>query len=451
MELAKRYKKLITEGKLFSPKDKLLLAVSGGVDSVVLCGLCKQAGYDFVVAHCNFKLREEESDSDAAFVKALAEKYGVPFFLNTFDTKAIAAAEKKSIEEAARDLRYAWFHQLLESEKLDWIVTAHHGDDNIETMAMNFFRGTGIKGMRGMQPKNGKIVRPMLSFRKQQLEDYARAEQLAFVIDKTNLEDNYTRNFFRNQLIPLVKKVYPGVEDNLLHNLDRFAEIEELYGQALAVHKKSLLEKKGEEWHIPVLKLKKASPLKTIVYEIISAFGFSAAQTDEVIALLDSESGKYVASATHRVIRNRAWLIISPLAAEQADHIIIDEGIGNLQFPGGNLTIKHHATANCQLPTADWKLPTDKLQACLDKKDIRFPLLLRPWKEGDYFYPLGMKKKKKVARFLIDQKLSKTEKEKVWVIESDKRIIWVLGMRIDDRFKITERTKEVLSVTFQNV
>lgn len=440
MSLQAAFNNSVSARRLFTVKDKLLLAVSGGVDSVVLCHLCKEAGYVFSIAHCNFQLRGEESDRDVAFVKQLAEKYSVPFYLHTFDTTAIAAAEKKSIEETARDVRYAWFHELLIAEHYNWILTAHHADDNIETIAMKFFRGTGIKGMRGMLPKNGKIVRPLLSFRRKELEVYASTYQLAYVTDKTNEEDIYTRNFFRNQLIPMLKKAYPGVEDNMLNNLNRFAEVEELYEQAIALHKKKLIEEKGNELHIPVLKLKKATPLRSILYEIISPYGFSAAQTNEAMALLDSESGKYMASATHRVIRNRAWLIISPLVAVQSSNILIEEGINSVQFAAGKLTIQ-------QIQPATGQPPTDHHIACLDIKDIRFPLLLRPWKTGDYFYPLGMKKKKKVARFLIDQKLSKTDKEKVWVLESDKRIIWVVGMRIDDRFKMTEKTQSVLRLT----
>lgn len=441
VDLYKKFLEYIKGHDLFTAKDKLLLAVSGGVDSVALCELCKQAGFDFAIAHCNFKLREEASDKDEEFVKALASKYAVPYYSKTFDTNTIAAERKTSIEETARDLRYEWFHQLLNEHKLDHIVVAHHADDNIETSIMNFFRGTGIKGLRGMLPKNGRIVRPLLFARKNDLEKFLRLHQLENVTDATNLEEEYTRNFFRNRLIPLFKTVYPAVEQNMLNNLERFADTEKLYEQAIAFHKKRLIEKKGNEFHIPVLKLKKTTPLRSVVYEIIHEFGFTANQTNEVIALLDSESGKYISSATHRIIKNRNWLIISPLSFGEAENILIEEAMFNVQCSMFNLQLK-------TLPTANYQLPTANSEAYLDLSSIKFPLLLRKWKQGDYFYPLGMRKKKKLSRFFIDNKLSKTEKEKTWVIESDKKIVWVVGHRIDDRCKVTERTKQVLQISF---
>ncbi len=444
VNLLENFLKNIKDNDLFTAKDRLLLAVSGGVDSVVLCELCKHAGYDFIIAHCNFQLRGADSDRDEQFVLNLAANYGVEFYSKTFDTKSIAAQQKRSIEETARDLRYEWFHELLAEHKLSCIVTAHHADDNIETMAMKFFRGTGIKGLRGMLPKNGKIVRPLLFARKKQLEDHARANQMGFVTDSTNLEDTYTRNFFRNRLIPLFKAVYPSVEENLLNNIDRFSETEQLYQQAIDLHKKKLIEQKGNEFHIPVLKLKRSTPLRSIVYEIISDFNFTANQAEEVMALLDSETGKYVASSTHRVIRNRKWLIITPLAEKEAGTILIEEGMSNVQCSMFNIQL---SISDFQALTSNLQLSTSNAIALLDTGTIKYPLLLRKWKQGDYFYPLGMKKKKKLARFFIDNKLSKTEKEKVWVIESDKRIVWVVNHRIDERCKVTGNTKKVLKLS----
>jgi len=239
----------------------------------------------------------------------------------------------------------------------------------------------------------------------------------------------------------MVSEFFPEAEQNILNNTERFAEMEELYEQAIAVHKSKLLEKKGAEIHIPVLKLKKSKPLHSITYEIIKDVGFTAHQTGEVIALLDSETGKYVASSTHRIIRHRKWLIIASAKQEESRTIVIEQADQQILFEGGTLQME---VASNQGPTSS------NLAASLDLKKIQFPLLLRKWKTGDYFYPLGMKKKKKLARFLIDQKLSKTQKENVWVIESDKRILWVVGHRIDDRFKITDKTKETLSIKLIN-
>ncbi len=441
--LLDKFKGYILANNLFQPEDRLLLAVSGGVDSVVLCELCRQAGHDFVIAHCNFQLRGAESDRDEAFVKSLAQKYGVEVLVKKFDTNQIATQEKKSIETAARDLRYQWFYELVSQstdQPIKFILTAHHADDNIETAVMNFFRGTGIAGVRGMLPKQGKIIRPLLFARRNELEDFVRKNQLAFVTDSTNAENNYTRNFFRNEIIPLVTKNFPEAEKNVLNNIQRFRETEIIYQQSIVQQRKKLLEQKGNEFHIPVLKLLKTATLATVVYEIIKDFNFTAHQTDEAIALLKSDTGKYIRSSTHRIIKNRHWLIITPNQTTEAQNILIEDGDQNISFEAGVLQIEKHSTSSIQ---------QSALIAQLDVAQIKFPLLLRKWKQGDYFYPLGMQKKKKLSRFFIDQKLSLTQKENAWVIEMDKKIIWVVGMRIDDRFKITGNTKQLLSLTFK--
>jgi tRNA(Ile)-lysidine synthase len=439
VSLQQEFKKYIVNNNLFYVQDSLLLAVSGGVDSVVLCELCHQSGFQFSIAHCNFQLRGEESERDKNFVQQLSEKYKAPFLLKEFDTEKYAGDKKLSIQEAARELRYNWFNELIKNGEAKYLLTAHHLDDNIETMMMHFFRGTGIYGLRGMLPKQSHIARPLLFARKQELKEFAEQHQLSWVEDSSNVQDKYTRNYFRNQLLPLVQQAYPRVEQNLEHNLQRFGEVEILYKQALDQHKKKLLEQKGAETHIAVLKLKKSVPLHTIVFEIIRDFGFSPQQTGEVINLLDSESGKYMLSATHRILKNRNWLIISPIQTGQSQTLLIENTDTAIDFEQGNLRLQ-------SLPAEKCAISNNHFTACLDSKEIRFPLLLRKWKQGDYFYPLGMRKKKKLSRFFIDQKLSLADKEKTWVVESNKKIIWVVGMRIDDRFRITDATKLVLKI-----
>ncbi|MGC4036423.1 MAG: tRNA lysidine(34) synthetase TilS [Chitinophagaceae bacterium] len=446
MDLLFLFKEYIRINNLFSQKDRLLLAVSGGVDSVVLCELCYQAGYAFTIAHCNFQLRGEESERDEQFVKELRNKYSVDVLVKKFDTVAYTKEKKISTQVAARELRYSWFNELLTQNlrptTYDFLLTAHHLDDNIETLLMNFFKGTGITGLHGILPKQEKIIRPLLFAKREEIIAFAKDQHLDWVEDSSNASDKYSRNFIRHQVIPLIQKIYPGAENNLADNLTRFRDIELLYHQAIEIHKKKLIEQKGNEIHIPVLKLKKSTPLHSIVYEIIKDFGFHSTQLNEVISLLDSESGKFITSSSHRIIKNRNWLIIAPVASMEAETILIEEGAKSLQFAIGNLQLK--------TITHDSQLTTANSIALLDLKEIKFPLLLRKWKQGDYFYPLGMKKKKKLARFFIDQKLSKTEKEKVWVLEMDKKIIWVIGYRIDDRFKLTDKTKAVLQITFSD-
>ena len=434
MELAGLFTELIGRLKLFSAEDKLLLAVSGGIDSVVLCDLCKAAGFHFIIAHCNFQLRGEESDRDEEFVKSLAQKYSVEFFTIRFDTEQYAKKNKLSTQVAARELRYNWFRELLTTTQSKWILTAHHADDNIETVLMNFFKGTGVSGLRGIPVTNRPIIRPLLSFRKSDLLAYAKSRQLAWVDDSSNQSDKYNRNAFRNKIIPLVSQLYPQVEENILANIDRFTEIETIYQQAIIDRKKRLVEQRGPEYFIPVLKLAKEIPLNSIVYEVFREFNFSPAQTPELIKLLNAESGKWIQSTSHRAIRHRRWLIVSPILQNQKTTIVIDSAEDLVETDQFNLLIQ----------SMKWEgqpIDSSVLVAQLDAKLVQFPLILRKPKAGDYFYPLGMKKKKKISRFLIDQKLSKMEKENCWVIESAKRIVWVVGHRIDDRFKIRPQTK----------
>jgi tRNA(Ile)-lysidine synthase len=256
MELLQRFKEAIKENNLFSSKDKLLLAVSGGVDSVVLCELCKQAGDDFVIAHCNFRLRNKESERDEEFVRTLSNKYKVEVKVKKFDTEKYAEENKISTQEAARELRYNWFNELLTTDSgLKTILTAHHADDNAETVLMNFCRGTGLHGLTGIPISQGKIRRPLLSFTKQELLDFAKENKLDFVEDSSNLSSKYTRNYFRNEIIPAIAKVYPVVKENLNDNINRFKEIEKLYKLGIAEIKRKLVKQKENEWHIPIKQL----------------------------------------------------------------------------------------------------------------------------------------------------------------------------------------------------
>ena len=444
MNLLQRFQNYVSSHSLFSKADHLLLAVSGGVDSVVLCELVARSGYAFTIAHCNFQLRGEESERDESFVRSLSKKYKCEIMVKAFDTEAYAGKNKASIQVAARELRYQWFNEVLSGIQNKnggkWIATAHHLDDNIETVLMNFFKGTGISGLRGILPKAGKIVRPLLFARKEELIQFASDSKLEWVEDSSNKSDKYSRNYLRHQLIPLMESLYPSAIENVRDNIDRFSEIEKLYKEAVHLQLKRLIERKGEEIHIPILKLKKMASPKTLLFELIHPFGFAPVRVGEVMHLMDADSGRYLLSNTHRILKNRNWLIISPNQSELQEEVLVETPHKEVQFQQGKLELKNK-------PASEVKLISNNGTALLDAAKISYPLLLRKWKQGDYFYPLGMRKKKKLARFFIDEKLSIAQKEKAWVIEMDKKIIWIVGMRIDDRFKVTPNTASVLQIS----
>jgi tRNA(Ile)-lysidine synthase len=426
-----------------SKKDRLLLTVSGGLDSVVLAACCHLSDLDFGMAHANFQLRGAESERDEDFVRQLSARYDKPFFVKKFDTSAYAETQKCSIQVSARELRYEWFENFIGNgpDHFNFLLTAHHLDDNIETLLMHFFRGTGIAGLHGIPQKNKMIVRPLLSFSKESLRQFALSQNLDWVEDSSNASNDYTRNELRNQIIPSLARLFPEFRQNMENNILRFSEAEMLYQESINRYKKKLMQIHGSEIHVPILLLQKSSPQRSIIYEIIKDYQFSPAQIDDVLHLMESKNGKYISSPSHRIIRNRRWLIIAPLQNTDTAHIVIDQDEKIINYLDGHLQIK-------TLSKEKWdSFPKDLATGSLDAGKIHFPLLLRKWKAGDYFYPLGMKKKKKIARFLIDQKLSKTAKEKIWVVVMDSQIIWVVGHRIDNRFQVSESTSQVLEIT----
>jgi tRNA(Ile)-lysidine synthase len=442
MDLLERFDQHFKKNFKIIPQHKLLIAVSGGIDSVVLTDLIFRCGYDFIIAHCNFQLRGKESERDEKFVRSLGEKYKKEVAVRKFETERYSQENKISIQEAARNLRYDWFMSFLKTTAggtCEAIVTAHHADDNIETVLMNFFRGAGLQGLEGIPAFQSLILRPLLIFRKKELIEYARDHKLQFVEDSSNETDKYTRNFFRHQVIPLIKEKYPSVEENILDNIQRFTDATEVYKNAISEIRKKLIVQKGLEVYIPILKLKQQRPLRTIIWELFKDYYINPNQVDEMIKLLDAENSSFIKNEFHTFIKDRKWIIITTNRTDQiADHIVIEPDRKNVHFPNGKMLF--------EIIPADAGLTGAAHIAQLDADAISYPLSLRKWRQGDYFYPLGMCKKKKLARFFIDSKLSKIEKEKVWVLEMNKKIIWVVGMRIDDRFKVTPKTKKILKI-----
>lgn len=438
--------KHIKNNDLMKKSGRLLLAISGGADSVVLAHLCKEAGFTITLAHCNFQLRGAESDRDETFVRELATAWNLPLLVQHSDTEKLAQEHKLSIQEMARKIRYEWFAALTDPASsgriADYVVTAHHADDNVETLLINFFRGTGIKGLGGIPPQQGNIIRPLLFAKKEAILAYALQNGLNFVEDSSNLTDKYTRNNFRLNIIPQLREIYPDVENNLLDNIQRFRESALLYEMEITRLKKRLLQPVAKQLRTPVLLLKQQPALHTLVYELYQPFGFSPAQGKEIIKLLDAPSGKQVLSHTHRIIRHRKWLLLVPIETSTAMLQVWESHTETIVFPEGTLE-QTRSIANPETTKS-----ADQLTALLDADCIQFPLILRPWKAGDYFYPQGLGKKKKISRFLIDNKVAVSDKEKVYVLESCERIVWVVGMRIDDRCKITPGTKQLLTIRF---
>jgi tRNA(Ile)-lysidine synthase len=442
--LLQQFIQFFNRHRLAAGNAHFLAAVSGGLDSVVLCELCRQAGMNFSIAHCNFQLRGAESERDERFVRMVGERYGVDVFVKRFDTQACAAEKKISVQEAARHLRYEWFAELLKENGFRSVLLAHHADDAIETLLMNFFRGTGLQGMTSIPESNDetRVLRPLLNFRRKEILSFATENNLEWVEDSSNSSSKYTRNFFRNELIPAIKKVYPEADENLLNNIARFKEINTFYQASIEKAKEAVCEHAGAELRIPIRKLKNYfSP--ALLYEIIRPYGFSGKQVEEVIKLMNSASGKFIENKEFQIIKHGNWLVVAS-KLDQPEIIAIEKGQAEAFTRDHKLELKNFSKE-------EFSLSKSEAVAQLDARSIEFPLLLRKWKPGDYFYPLGMKKKKKLSRFFIDLKLPKNHKEDSWVIESNKKIIWVVGRRIDERFKIIPSTKDILVISWSSL
>ncbi len=441
-DILERFNDFVSANHLLQKDQPVLAAVSGGVDSVVLCMLLLKSGFKFGIAHCNFKLRGKDSDDDQRFVETLAAELKAPFFAAEFDTRQYAAEKGVSIEMAARELRYQWLEEIRKANGCHKTATAHHRDDSIETVLLNLVKGTGISGLHGIMPKRGKIIRPMLSFSKEEILDFAKNNNLEYRQDHTNLESVYQRNILRNKVIPELKSINPNFLETFSGNIEKFRDAEAIYKYGLELLKKKMTEKRGEEWYMPVKKLLMHEAGKTVLYEILKDFGFGEKQVAQIHEGLSGDPGKQYFSDNFRIIKDRDFLIIANKAEENSGLVMIEQIRKPVKLSDGEL--KFHL-----MPGSKFNEDSREDTAYVDYSKLQFPLTLRRWKTGDYFYPLGLDKKKKLSDFFTDIKLSVLEKEKAWVLLTGEKIVWVVGRRIDERFKVTERTRETLKMKWK--
>ncbi|MBR0072916.1 MAG: tRNA lysidine(34) synthetase TilS [Bacteroidales bacterium] len=426
---------------LFQPYDNVLLAVSGGVDSVVMAHMFAQAGYHFGIAHCNFHLRGADSNSDEEFVMSLAQQYNVPFHCVQFQTTSYAKEHKLSIEEAARKLRYDFFAHTAAENGYIYIATAHHNNDAIETFFINLMRGTGISGLHGILPKNSNIIRPLLPFSRLEISQYAAQHQLPFHEDCTNAETIFLRNKIRHSLLPLLKEISPQIEHTMMRNMANIAGAEQIYQQAVEQKRQQLLHHSGDTITILKSDLYQLQPCSTYLFEMLRPFGFSAAAVADIIDALKN-TGRQFHTHSHTLLIDRDGLIIKPSVGRESDaQFVIAEGTRAISEPVC-LTFEPANAFALQM------LKTDSNTIIVDASLLKYPLALRKWANGDRFRPFGMKNSRKVSDFFKDARLSRFEKEQKWLLcNADGQIIWIVGMRMDDRFRLTATTATAMIIT----
>ena len=419
----------------FFNEKKLLLATSGGLDSMVLLHLFQQLNFKFAIAHCNFQLRGIESFGDQNFVQEYADANKIPVFITQFDTTAFANDYKLSTQVAARKLRYNWFCELLETKNYDFILTAHHADDNLETFLINLSRGTGLEGLTGIPQQNDKIGRPLLLFSRQEIEDYANENAIQWREDSSNASDKYLRNKIRHHLVPILKELNPNFIASFQKTQSYLQESQDMVDDAAIMVYQQVAKEQGDTIHFDLKKLKQLSNFRSYLFQWLKEFGFTA--WEDIYDLAESQTGKKVYSDTYLLLKNRNFLILSPLnQKDEVEEFIIEENQADVNFPIKLSFCKADYISNMSITTI-----------FVDADKLKFPLVLRKWKEGDSFSPFGMNgKTKKVSKFFKDEKLSLIEKDTTWILCSDNQIIWIVGIRQDERFKIENTTQHILKI-----
>jgi tRNA(Ile)-lysidine synthase len=430
-----QFRDFVEQQKLFVQANRILLAVSGGKDSVLMLHLFKAIGADVGVAHCNFNLRADEAQRDESFVALLAKNLGLPFYVTHFDTKKYAAENKISTQMAARDLRYNWFEEIRASQGYDYIALAQHQNDAVETVLINLTRGTGISGLHGILPKRDRLIRPLLFLNRKQIEEIVNTNNMDFVEDSSNASTNYTRNKIRLQVVPHLQEINPNLEKTFAENIVRFAELETFLNIQVQKLESKILNKRTDGIYIPLEEIAKLNPQKLLLYELLKTFGFGENVVQEILDSLKALSGTHFFSSTHQAIINRRDLVIVEKNTSVTSNQFIHPTTENIAFGNDEISLKF---------TAEVKFEADLNKAYVNADKLIFPLVLRNWQNGDKFIPLGMRNPKKVSDYFIDEKVPLHLKSTTAIlVNGNGEIVWITGMRQDNRYKLTTATKKV--------
>ncbi len=427
---------------------KLLVAISGGLDSTVLTHLFNELDFSISLAHCNFSLRGKESNKDEMFVEKLGEKLQIPTFTTKFDTDKYAAKKGISTQMAARELRYNWFEKISKENNIDYILTAHHKDDVIETFFINLIRGTGIDGLTGIPEVNENVVRPFLPFNRNDILIYATKSKLEWREDESNSSIKYVRNKIRHKVVPVLKELNPSLLDTFQNTLDNLKGSQQIVNDSIKKIRKKVTSIQNGNIFFNILKLQKLSNPKVYLFHLLKDFGFT--EWDDICDLLDAQSGKQVFSKTHRLLKDRDSLILSELEdTEEIDSFEITKNTSKIKTP---IKLKFEKidipfdNKNDQNKVFDELIYDNKNTISIDYNKIKFPLEIRKWQKGDFFFPIGLNGKKKLSKYFKDEKMSLIEKESTWLLTSEDNIVWVIGKRLDNRFKTTKHTSTILKI-----
>ena len=442
MIIEKRVESFIQEHQLLPANAQVLVAISGGADSVALLLILVKLGFNCHAVHCNFHLRGEESDRDEQFVRNLCQEMGISVDVAHFDTQAYAKEHHLSIEMAARELRYREFERIRRDKNLDAIAVAHHQDDAVETLLLNLIRGAGINGLTGMRVSNGHVVRPLLCLTQQDIHNYLTHIGQDYVTDSTNLTDAYSRNKIRLKLLPLMQEINPNAAENIAQAATHLAEAATIYNKAIADNNKRIISAQADGITISIDTLLSTDAPKAQLFEILKPYGFNSAQVNDIFKSLYSESGRMFHTSSHTLLRDRKHLILrnNPTEDSVTTHTTLPSE-GTIKLPDGT-TLKISRI----VPTETWNVPRNNNICVLDASRLSQPLIVRHPQEGDRIHPFGMKGSKLLSDLYTDLKLSRMEKQQQWVLCHDDRIVWAIGLRTSELFRLHGNEREVLII-----